>query len=217
MLKISPEKVIFDMDGLIFDTENLFMRELGKVMAEGGYTLTRERYVKTLGLTGEILKNTMLEYYGSDYPHAEMSRKARASVDKAALNGELTVKPGIRDLLVHLKEKGIPCAVASSTHTVYVEKYLTAAGLRGYFDEVIGGEMAARSKPAPDIFLKALNGTKPVKALVLEDSENGIKAAHAAGIPVICIPDMVYPSPECEAMTVSVVNSAADVVNMLDV
>lgn len=217
MLKISPERVIFDMDGLIFDTENLFMRELGAVMAESGYMLTRERYVKTLGLTGEILKNTMLGYYGSDYPHAEMSRRARERVDRAALAGELTVKPGIRGLLELLRERGIPCAVASSTHTVYVEKYLAAAGLREYFDEVIGGELAARSKPAPDIFLKALKGTEPKNALVLEDSENGIKAAHAAGIPVICIPDMVYPSPECEAMTAAVVNSAAEVPGLLDV
>lgn len=217
MRDIKPELVIFDMDGLIFDTEKLFMRELGEVMAESGYTLTRERYVKTLGLTGERLKSTMLGYYGSDYPHAEMSRKARERVDKAALAGELTVKPGIRELLELLNKKGIPCAVASSTHTVYVEKYLTAAGLRRYFDEVIGGELAERSKPAPDIFLKALNGTEPENALVLEDSENGIRAAHAAGIPVICIPDMVYPSPECEAMTAAVVSSAFEAAQLLNI
>lgn len=217
MLSTAPKRVIFDMDGLIFDTENMFMRELGRVMAEHGYTLTRERYVKTLGLTGERLRNTMLGYYGSEYPHAEMSRRARDRVDKAALAGELTIKPGIRELLELLRKKKIPCAVASSTHTVYVEKYLTAAGLRGYFDEVIGGEMAERSKPAPDIFLKALNGVAPENALVLEDSENGIRAAHAAGIPVICIPDMAYPSPECEAMTAAVVNSAAEALRLLDI
>ena len=217
MLDISPKRVIFDMDGLIFDTENLFMRELSIVMAERGYTLTRERYVKTLGLTGERLRKTMLEYYGSDYPHAEMSRKARGRVDVAALNGELTIKTGIPELLELLNKKGIPCAVASSTHTVYVEKYLTAANLRGYFDDVIGGEMAARSKPAPDIFLKALKGTEPRNALVLEDSENGIRAASAAGIPVICIPDMVYPSPECEAMTAAVVSSAFEAARILNI
>lgn len=206
------KKIIFDMDGLIFDSERIFMRELGIVMKPYGYEMKRENYVKTLGLTGDALLNRVREIYGEDYPHYEISRKARERVDKIAVTKGLPVKAGIRELLSFLKEQGVSCVVASSTHARYVEKYLDAAQLRGYFDAVIGGDMAERSKPEPDIFLMALGDTQPEAALVLEDSENGVIAASRAGIPVVCIPDMVQPRPEIAALTETIVGSAADIV-----
>ncbi len=209
------EKFIFDMDGLIFDSERIFMRELGEVMKPFGYEMKRENYVKTLGLAGDNLLRRVREIYGADYPHEKLSRMARSRVNELALAGGLPVKPGIRELLKLLKERGVTCVVASSTHKRYVEKYLDAAGLSGYFSAVIGGDMARRSKPEPDIFLMALGDTPPQAALVLEDSENGIIAASRARIPVVCIPDMVVPRPEIAALAATVAESAWDIVGHL--
>ena len=164
---------IFDMDGLIFDTERLFMEQLAVVMAERGYRLSREVYCKSLGLTGKSLEKLMLTEYGMDYPFAQLGRIAREHVDAIA-----------------------------ATRSDIVERYLEGAGIRKYFSVIVGGEMVERSKPEPDIFLKAahLCGLKPEQAVVLEDSENGVRAAVAAGIPVICVPDLKMPEDEVRRM-----------------
>jgi HAD superfamily hydrolase (TIGR01509 family) len=195
---ISPWGVIFDMDGLIFDTERVFMEQLAVAMAEEGYRLNRKVYCKSLGMSGKNLEKLMLSEYGVDYPFYEMGKRARERVDMIAATVGLTVKPQIPELLDDLKKKGVVCAVASSTHSDTVARYLTDAGLREYFSVIVGGEMVKRSKPEPDIFLLACErcGFKTDQALVLEDSENGVRAAVAAGISVICVPDLKMPEPE---------------------
>lgn len=119
----------------------------------------------------------------------------------------LSVKPQIRELLQELKAGNIKCGVASSTKTELVEKYLKQAELNGFFDVVIGGDKVKVSKPEPDIFIYACErlNVSPMKALVLEDSENGIRAARTAGIPVICIPDLKEPSREVEKLVTAIV------------
>lgn len=212
---MKTEKVIFDMDGLIFDSERLFMRELGEVMQEYGYTLTEENYKKMLGFTKDALYSMVKDMYGDDYPHNEISTKARKRVDEIANTNGIPVKDGIRELLIFLREKNIPCVVASSTHREYVELYLKTSGLSEYFSKIIGGDMAERSKPEPDIFLIALGDTPPENAFVLEDSKNGILAAHNANIPVICIPDMTYPDDDIKALTYAIADSAHDVIELI--
>ena len=189
---------IFDMDGLLFDTERLFMEQLALAMAEEGYRLTREVYCRSLGLGGRELEQLMLSEYGRDYPFAEMGRRTRERVDIIADTVGLVLKPGIVELLEWLRGQGICCAVASSTNSSSVKKYLQRTGILSYFSAVVGGDMVEHSKPEPDIFLLAcdLCGLKPDQAVVLEDSENGVRAAVAAGIPVICVPDLKEPGSE---------------------
>ena len=115
---------LFDMDGLIFDTEQLFMEQLAIVMKEHGYTLTKEFYIQSLGLTGETLKSLMCGAYGEEYPFAELSAESRRRVSIVAETVGLRVKPGIRQLLGWLCEHHKNCAVVSSTHAKYVRKYL---------------------------------------------------------------------------------------------
>lgn len=215
MVIIMIKKVIFDMDGLIFDSERVFMRELSEVARGYGYKVTEENYISSLGLNGDALYELKKSIYGEDYPHYAISRKTRERVDALALRGKLPVKDGIRELLEFLKENKIPCAVASSTHKRYVEKYLASAGLREYFSSVIGGDMASASKPDPEIFLVAAAATPPDECLVLEDSENGIKAASRAGMRVVCIPDMVYPSEDVKRLTAAVYNTAGEVIDYI--
>ena len=186
---------LFDMDGLIFDTERLFMEQLAVVMKEQGYELTREIYAETLGTCGSFLQELMQSHYGSQYPFQEISQEADRRVRMVADTVGLTVKTGIPEVLSYLADRSVPCVVASSTRSDKVAFYLEKAGIAHYFRDIVGGEMAERSKPEPDIFLLASQkaGESPQDCVVLEDSENGVRAALAAGCDVICVPDLKVP------------------------
>ncbi len=213
-----PELVIFDMDGLIFDTEELFSQELGKVMETYGYRLTRENYVRTIGIARNDAERLMQEMYGKDYPFAEISALTRGRVNKIAADGGLVIKPGIKELLQFLEKQKIACCVASSSPQAIVTEYMVLAGIRKYFIGIFGGESVKRSKPAPDIFLAACAAYQvpPQKALVLEDSEAGILAALTGGIPVFATPDMKQPSQELAAQTLLTAPDAYEVAKFLN-
>lgn len=189
---------LFDMDGLIFDTERVFMEQLSVVMKEQGYILTKEIYCETLGVGGQRLVSIMQSHYGKEYPFQKISHETVRRVNIVAETVGFSIKQEIPEVLEFLKEKKIPCAVASSTRSDTVRLYLEKAGLLSYFKEIIGGEMVERSKPEPDIFLLACGrlGKNPQDCVVLEDSENGVKAAVRAGCEVICVPDLKKPSLE---------------------
>lgn len=211
-----PALVIFDMDGLIFDTERLFMATKDDVMKEYGYTQKEDDYVRTLGTCGQQLSDLLHELYGADYPAEEISQKCRTLVTEKIRRDGPPVKPGIPALLAWFATNSIPCCVASSTRHDIVAEYLRLAKLDQYFCFVIGGDQVQRSKPNPDIFLAACQHAdiKPEHALVLEDSENGILAASNAEIPVVCIPDLKFPSEEIAKKTAAIVTTAADVVDL---
>ena len=196
------ECFLFDMDGLIFDTERLFMEQLTEVMAEYGYELTRDIYVKTLGLGGERLKELMCSFYGEDYPFEKMGHMTQQRIKHIAKTEGLLVKPEIREVLEWLCDNGKKMAVASTSKSTTVETYLSTAGLLNYFKYIAGGDMVRRSKPEPDIFLLAAHkmGCEPAQCVVLEDSENGIRAASSAGMRSICVPDLKEPSREVREM-----------------
>ena len=189
---------LFDMDGLLFDSEQLFMEQLAAVMADRGYHLTREIYVHTLGMRGEPLQQYMQNIYGQDYPFEECSQEAGRRVLQITEHVGLRVKPQIVEALEMLHCHQKQCAVASSTDSAHVRKYLESTGMIPFFSVIIGGDLVSAAKPDPEIFLTAASqcGAQPEETVVLEDSENGIRAAHAAGMGTICVPDLVQPSME---------------------
>lgn len=193
-----PSLFIFDMDGLIFDTERVFMHFIKGVMAEHGYTLTEEQYIRTLGRSRSDCVSIMKEMFGQDYPSWELSGIARNRLNAYAQDHPMPEKAGIRDLLREIKSRGIHCCVASSSPRKTVEIYLKTAKLDSYFDFIMSGEELTHSKPDPEVFLKCLEhyGIPAEEAVVLEDSEPGIQASANAHIPVICIPDMKQPAEE---------------------
>lgn len=208
-----PKLAIFDMDGLLFDTERVLMEENGKVMAEYGYEQDLEEYVQTIGTADEEFFSRLLEIHGEDYPAEEISETSRIrEVERLEREG-VPVKPGIPELLAFLKEKNIPCCVATSTKRPEAEAFLTLSGLAEFFSFVVTSSDVSHSKPEPDIFLLACekNGTSPADACVFEDSQNGILAAYRAGIPVVCIPDLKQPEPFYREKATKVVSSALDV------
>ena len=133
-------------------------------------------------------------------------------------NHEIAVKPGLYELLDYLKKSGIKMAVASSTVTSRVQSNLERIHVLSYFDEVIGGDQIIHGKPAPDIFLKALEllQVSADQALVLEDSKNGILASYYAHIPVICIPDIVKHTKETLDKTYKVLDRLDQVINEVE-
>ena len=211
-----PALAIFDMDGLIFDTERLFMTTKDGVMKEYGYTQQKDDYIHTLGTCGQQLLDILHRLYGDDYPAEEISQKCRTLVTEKIRRDGPPVKPGIPELLAWFASNNIPCCVASSTKHDIVVEYLRLAKLDKNFAFVIGGDQVQRSKPNPDIFLAACQRTDiiPEHALVLEDSENGILAASNAYIPVVCIPDLKVPSEEIAKKTAAIVPDATAVISL---
>ncbi|MBQ8063753.1 MAG: HAD family phosphatase [Clostridia bacterium] len=208
-----PKLAVFDMDGLLFDSERVLMEENAKVMAEHGYTQEFSDYVRTIGTAGDTFFNTLYEIYGDDYPAAEVAGESSRRCVERLLTEGVPVKEGIPELLDFFRERGVPCCVATSTKRPSAEAMLEKAGVRDAFSYVVTSDDVSRSKPDPEIFLLACekNGTSPTEACVFEDSQNGVLAAYRAGIPVICIPDLKQPEPFYAEKAMKVVRSALDV------
>ena len=186
---------IFDMDGLMFDTERLMIRAWDYAGEQLGLGITGYMVLKTLGSNTESCNRIWREEFGPDVDLAAMWRHTRAFLDDYYAHHEAPVKPGLRELLTYLKARGYALAVASSTLREKVEVRLTTAGVRHFFDAVIGGDMVERSKPEPDIYLRAAAalGVNPADCTALEDSRNGLLSAHAAGMRAIMVPDLWQP------------------------
>lgn len=212
-----PELFIFDMDGLMFDTERLFMNFLIETAARYQYNITPELYYRTIGCNGDYLKNLMLSDLGSDYPFEDISQKTKEKIEAYVLENGLPEKEGLKSLLNYLDRKQIPCCVASSSDSTLVNTYLKKNQLQKYFSFVIGGDQVTKTKPNPEIFLKACEHfhIAAKNACVLEDSENGILASASAGIPVICVPDLKLPKYEIIRQTLFTTSSLSKVLEIL--
>lgn len=187
---------IFDMDGLLFDTERVYQETWEEIAEEWGVKLGRGFTREISGTTGERSCCIVERYYhvsnGNDIRKECMNRV------KEKLNRSVPMKSGVHEILGFFREKGIPTAVASSNGMEQIESNLEKAGIRDYFTEVVSGVEVANGKPAPDIFLLAAErlNCAPGECFVFEDSENGIKAGHAAGCMTVMVPDLMEASPE---------------------
>ena len=213
-----PELMIFDMDGLLFDTERMFMNLRAKVLPKYGYVHREEDYLQTVGVAGKLLHEILDRIYGEDYPKDQVTKDTRALQMEYIEEHGLPIQPGILELLTWCQKKQIPCCVASSSQRPYVEHFIEVASLSEYFTFLVCGSDVTLTKPDPEIFLKAceLGNTDPAKALVLEDSQNGVLAASRGGIPVICIPDLKMPAPEVLAKAAAVLSDANEVITWLE-
>lgn len=198
--------VIFDMDGVIFDSERLVLEGWQEIADKYAIEGIEKVLVKCLGVNAGITREIFRENYGQGFPYDEYKKEASALFHSRYGNGKLPLKPGVKELLSYLKESGYLVGLASSTRRAVVEQEITDAGLLPYFDDLVCGDMLKRSKPEPDIYLKAcanLN-VEPCRAVAVEDSYNGIRSAGRAGMAAVMVPDMVPPDAEMENLTVKI-------------
>jgi HAD superfamily hydrolase (TIGR01509 family) len=200
--------VVFDMDGLLVDTETVFRDVMMEVSRRRGIHLPLEVFLRMVGLQNASSRLVALDHFGADFDYdgwmAETWELAHARIEIGVV-----VKAGVVELLDYLEAAGIPRAVATSSGHPTVRRQLGPNGLEGRFQAVIAAGDYARGKPNPDPFLAAAErlGVDPASCLALEDSHNGVRAAHAAGMMTIMVPDLLEATAEMRGLCVAVTDT----------
>lgn len=211
--------VIFDMDGLMVDTEIICFQVYKQILKDYNYDLTLKEYVEEFA--GKPMK-TSIENIKKRF---QVPFKINEGIDLYTniennlfeKNG-VSLKEGVIELLEYLKEHNYKIVIATSSLPTRAKKILKENHITHFFDDMVFGTDIQRGKPFPDIFLKACEklNIKPNEALVLEDSEAGIQAAYNAHIPVICIPDLKYPQEKYVKQTIKIYNTLLDVIPFIE-
>lgn len=210
--------IIFDMDGVLIDSERISFKCFQEVFKEYSYKISEEFYLKLIGRNLKSIKEIMEKEYGDEFPFDDIyKKKSQLALETTNKNGVI-IKPGVHDLLDYLKEKGYKIAVASSTRKERVLELLEEAKIKDKVNFIIGGDQVENSKPNPEIFLKAAKGleVEPESCIVIEDSDAGITAAHAANMKGIHVPDMKELEVETRDLAFKVCKSLYEVKDYLD-
>ncbi len=204
--------VIFDMDGVIFDSERAYIAAYKKLAPKYGLTNVETIHcacMDSIGVNRKKTKEIFFSYVGHEFDYERYREDVQVELNKS----DYVIKPGVYEIFEWLKETGARVALASSTRQVSVMKSLGKADLVKYFDRIVCGDMVSHSKPHPEIFLTAAEklGAEPAECYVIEDSYNGIRAAHAAGMHPIMVPDILQPDEEIRSFAEVVLPSLFEV------
>jgi len=217
-MKDSITAILFDMDGLVLDTEKLYTRFWQEAANFFGYPMTKEQALGMRSLNRGAGLAKMQSYFGPAVDYDRIRGKRIELMDAFVEKEGVTLKPGIRELLAYLKKRGMKTAIATSSPLERTILYLTSVGLQNSFDELVSGYMVEKGKPEPDIYLYAANklGVRPENCMVLEDSPAGILAAHRAGCLPVMIPDQDKPDKKTEALLYAQAESLSAVISLLE-
>jgi len=195
--------VVFDMDGVLFDTERLCMKAWMAVAEQNGLPGMEEIFPQCIGLNANDSRRIVLEAYGEDFDYPHFREQTSLWFKEYIANNGLPIKPGVREILGWLKTTSYAVGLASSTRKETVSGHLGMAGIGDSFDVLVTGDMVEHSKPRPDIYLRACRelGVEPEQAYAIEDSPNGIRSAYAAGMRPLLVPDMIIPDEEIRQMS----------------
>ena len=212
------EAIVFDMDGLLFDSERRVQRSWEEAGNQLGLEHMGETIYHTLGMNlagrNHYFRNTIAK----DFPCEEFAKQARIWFYKIVNEEGLPMKNGARELLEYGKANGYRMAIATSSRREYALKNLKAAKIYDFFDAGVFGDMVQHAKPDPEIYLKACDsiGAAPANCIALEDAPAGIRAAYVAGMKPIMIPDLVAPTPEIEALLYETCDTLLGVIGILE-
>lgn len=200
---------IFDMDGLMLDTEKLYLLYWKRAAAEFGYDMRDEHVWSIRSLARKYSIARLKSLFGEDCPTEDIRARRTVLINRHVEEHGIDLKPGLFELLDYLREHGIKMAVATATPRERTELYLTKVGAIDYFDALVCGDMITNGKPDPDIYLTAARelGLPPESCAALEDSPNGATAGYRAGCHVLMIPDMTQPDAELMPMLSGVYES----------
>ncbi|MET0362730.1 MAG: HAD family phosphatase [Sphingobium sp.] len=192
-----PAGVVFDMDGVLFDTERLARDALNSAGIEQGYPVHDALFQQMIGTPRPATNALLMAHFGADFPIDSFRAAWLSHYDRLVTLGP-PLKPGLGELLDALDTWGLPRAIATSSGHETVEHHLAAHGLRARFDHVVASGDYVHGKPAPDPFLTAAArlGLAPAHCVALEDSHNGVRSACAAGMMTIMVPDLLEATPE---------------------
>lgn len=197
-----PSAVVFDVDGVLFDTEIRIRRAWEKFSAEMGWPQVAEHYLEYVGQNRNDIAARFLNEYGPGFDGMGFLIRCTDYCRQQLEDEGIPLKPGIMDILDYLKEKGVPMALATSTSADRTARRMELTGLGPYFQAIVTGDMVSHSKPDPEIYARACRelGVDPAHAIAVEDAPNGIRSAFGAGMQVIMIPDLVPHTAELDSM-----------------
>ena len=214
---LSFDGVVFDADGTLFDTENLMYEVWVEVGEEMNFPYPGREYLDYVGLNRAAVLALMKERYGKAFDGADFMVRCVDRLSRRIEEEGVPLKPGVREILIFLRERNIPVGLATSTHRVRTQRRLELCGLTDCFQAVTTGDEVSKGKPDPEIYLTTCEklGLDPTRCLAVEDSKNGILSARAAGMSVAMIPDMIPPSETLLAQIWNRFDSLTDLQNRL--
>ena len=206
---------IFDMDGVLFDTEQIFQDTWREIAAEMGVALSDGITEAISGTNGDVMRRVIERFYhvpDGDAIMVDCKRRVREKLSRA-----VPVKRGVREILDFFRASGIRVAIASSSARAQILSNLAVSGLSACFDAVVSGEEVAVGKPDPEIFLRAASalGCAAAECFVFEDSKSGVRAGHAAGCDTIMIPDLIAPSADIAPLCFGIYDSLDDALDAI--
>ncbi|QQO09291.1 HAD family hydrolase [Breznakiella homolactica] len=195
---VTPKAAIFDMDGLMLDTEAPVIPLWIEAAKNSGWEIDDSVPIASIGRDENSMKELFDEKYGDGFPYNTVLQEVLRLLKLEREKNSIRRKPGLIELLDHLKQLNIPMGVATSTFKHIAVRNLTDTGIIHYFSALTFGDEVSRGKPAPDIFLLAAErlGRDPSECVGFEDSDAGLRALAAAGIRSVFIKDIAEPSPE---------------------
>lgn len=209
--------IIFDMDGLMFDTERICVKAWDYAGEKMGFGKTGYMIMKTLGTNRIMARSIWRNEFGEKFIAEDLDKYTNEFITNYYKNNKVPVKEGLYELLDYLKKNGYKLAVASSSPKDVIIHHLTDAGIKDYFSHIVSGDMVEKSKPEPDIYLKACEylDIDPTECIALEDSRNGLLAASSAGCKTIMVPDLWEGDEEIDKLLFHKVKVLSEVINLL--
>lgn len=210
--------VIFDMDGVLIDTEKYYFTCWRQASKEAGFPFTEEQALMLRSCDAKVAAKMMEEIFGEEFDYYAIRERRRQLVKEMLETCGLEKKPEVEETLLYLREKGIKTAVATATPLDRTKEHLTELGLLELFDSIVSAKEVENGKPAPDVYLYACEqiGEEPGNCIAVEDSPNGILSAYRAGLKPVMVPDLTQPDEELKKLLFGCVKSLSGICAIID-